>query len=88
MKAEKADKMVDLALAEDTGRGDVTTQALIPADLSGRAPLLAKPASWPVSKSRSGLSSCRPVSRVGSPGTDGTAAARRDATSRGRWPAS
>lgn len=41
--AEKQlDSVIDLALAEDTGRGDVTSQALIPPDLSGRASLLVK----------------------------------------------
>jgi nicotinate-nucleotide pyrophosphorylase (carboxylating) len=38
------DAIVGAALAEDTGRGDVTTGALLPADLPGRASLLVKEA--------------------------------------------
>lgn len=34
--------MIDLALAEDTGHGDVTSEALIPSTLTGRASVLAK----------------------------------------------
>jgi nicotinate-nucleotide pyrophosphorylase (carboxylating) len=39
---KQLDKIIDLALAEDVGHGDVTTAALIPPDLSGRASLLVK----------------------------------------------
>jgi nicotinate-nucleotide pyrophosphorylase (carboxylating) len=38
------DKVIDLALAEDIGHGDITSQALIPPDLSGKASLLVKEA--------------------------------------------
>ncbi|MEW6141826.1 MAG: carboxylating nicotinate-nucleotide diphosphorylase [Chloroflexota bacterium] len=34
--------LVELAIAEDIGRGDVTTTALIPADLQGEAAILVK----------------------------------------------
>ena len=36
------DRLIDLALEEDLGLGDVTTQALIPPDLQGEAHLRAK----------------------------------------------
>ena len=36
------DKVIDLALAEDIAYGDITSAALIPPDLSGRASLLVK----------------------------------------------
>jgi len=36
------DNIVDLALAEDTGHGDITSEALIPADLNARSVILAK----------------------------------------------
>jgi nicotinate-nucleotide pyrophosphorylase (carboxylating) len=36
------DAIIDLALAEDTSHGDITSEALIPSDLSGRASLLVK----------------------------------------------
>jgi nicotinate-nucleotide pyrophosphorylase (carboxylating) len=36
------DRLIDLALEEDIGPGDVTTQALIPADLMGEAQIRAK----------------------------------------------
>ena len=39
---KQLDTVIDLALAEDIGHGDVTTAALIPPDLSGRASLLVK----------------------------------------------
>jgi len=39
---EQLDAIVDLALDEDTGHGDVTSEALIPPDLSGKASLLVK----------------------------------------------
>ena len=40
LTAETIDRVVDLALAEDVGDGDVTTDALVPADLRCRAQLL------------------------------------------------
>jgi nicotinate-nucleotide pyrophosphorylase (carboxylating) len=36
------DKVINLALAEDTGQGDITTRAIIPPDLPGQAFLLVK----------------------------------------------
>jgi nicotinate-nucleotide pyrophosphorylase (carboxylating) len=39
---KQLDKIIDLALAEDIGRGDITSEALLPPDLSGRASLLVK----------------------------------------------
>ena len=36
------DRLIDLALEEDLGAGDVTTQALIPPDLQGEAHLRAQ----------------------------------------------
>ena len=36
------DRLVDLALAEDVGPGDLTSEALIPADAMGRAEFLCK----------------------------------------------
>lgn len=39
---DQLDRLVDLALAEDVGPGDLTTEALIPADLRGRAEFLCK----------------------------------------------
>jgi len=39
---EQIDSIVDLALAEDLGYGDITTEALIPPHLEGRASILAK----------------------------------------------
>ena len=36
------DRLIDLALEEDLGAGDVTTQALIPPDLQGEAHLRAR----------------------------------------------
>jgi nicotinate-nucleotide pyrophosphorylase (carboxylating) len=38
----QVDRLIDLALEEDLGPGDVTTQALIPADLMGEAHIRAK----------------------------------------------
>jgi nicotinate-nucleotide pyrophosphorylase (carboxylating) len=38
------DKVIDLALAEDVGHGDITSQALIPPELSGKASLFVKEA--------------------------------------------
>jgi nicotinate-nucleotide pyrophosphorylase (carboxylating) len=39
---KQLDKVIDLALAEDISHGDITSEALIPPDLSGRASLLVK----------------------------------------------
>jgi len=39
---EQIKKIIDLALAEDTGGGDITSRILIPADLNGRAFIVAK----------------------------------------------
>ena len=39
---EHIDKMIDIALAEDLGHGDITTDTIIPPELQGRASLLAK----------------------------------------------
>ncbi len=40
----KAEELVDHALAEDWAWGDVTTQALIPAEAEGKATFIAKSA--------------------------------------------
>ncbi len=42
LTAKQLDKVIDLALAEDISRGDITSEALIPPDLSGKASLLVK----------------------------------------------
>jgi nicotinate-nucleotide pyrophosphorylase (carboxylating) len=39
---KQLDKIIDLALAEDIDLGDITSEALLPPDLSGRASLLVK----------------------------------------------
>lgn len=39
---EQVDQIIDLALAEDLGHGDVTSEALIPSELEGTASLLVK----------------------------------------------
>ena len=39
---EKVDNIIDLALAEDISHGDVTSKALIPPELQGRASILVK----------------------------------------------
>ena len=39
---EQFNSIIDLALAEDVGEGDVTSQALIPPELQGKASLLVK----------------------------------------------
>jgi nicotinate-nucleotide pyrophosphorylase (carboxylating) len=39
---KQLDEVIDLALAEDIGHGDITSEALIPHDLSGRASVLVK----------------------------------------------
>ncbi len=41
---KQLDKVIDLALAEDTPQGDITSEALIPTDLSSKALLLVKEA--------------------------------------------
>ena len=42
LTADTIDRLVELALAEDVGDGDVTTEALVPADLRCRAHLLVE----------------------------------------------
>ncbi len=42
LSEEQLDNIVDVALAEDTSHGDITSQALIPPNLSGRASILIK----------------------------------------------
>ena len=42
LSAEQLDAVINAALAEDTGRGDVTSEALIPPDLTGKATVLVK----------------------------------------------
>jgi nicotinate-nucleotide pyrophosphorylase (carboxylating) len=39
---KQIDTIIDLALDEDTGHGDVTSEALLPPDLTGKASLLVK----------------------------------------------
>ncbi len=39
---KQLDAIIDIALEEDTGQGDVTSEALIPPDLTGKATLLVK----------------------------------------------
>ena len=39
---QQIDNIIDLALAEDTSHGDVTTEALIPPELQGKASILVK----------------------------------------------
>jgi nicotinate-nucleotide pyrophosphorylase (carboxylating) len=39
---EQLDSLIDLALAEDISHGDITSEALIPPDLSGKASILVK----------------------------------------------
>jgi nicotinate-nucleotide pyrophosphorylase (carboxylating) len=39
---EQLDSIIDLALAEDISHGDITSEALIPPDLSGKASILLK----------------------------------------------
>ena len=41
---EQVDNIIDLALAEDLGHGDITTEALIPPELQGKAFILIKEA--------------------------------------------
>ena len=42
MSEEQSNNIIDLALAEDTGHGDVTSEALIPPELHGKASILIK----------------------------------------------
>ncbi len=42
LAGEQLDEIIGLALAEDTGHGDVTSQALIPPGLQGKASVLVK----------------------------------------------
>ena len=42
LSKEEVDNIIDLALAEDISHGDVTTEALIPPELQGKASILAK----------------------------------------------
>jgi nicotinate-nucleotide pyrophosphorylase (carboxylating) len=42
LSQEQIDNIIDLALAEDISHGDVTTEALIPPDLQGKASILVK----------------------------------------------
>ncbi len=42
LSEEELNNIVDVALAEDTGHGDITSQALIPPNLSGSASVLIK----------------------------------------------
>ena len=39
---EYLDKIIDPALKEDAGRGDITSEILVPCDLQGRAYMLAQ----------------------------------------------
>ena len=39
---EQTDQIIDLALAEDLSHGDVTSEALIPPGLQGKASIMAK----------------------------------------------
>ena len=38
----QVDKLIDLAIDEDIGSGDITTDSLVPSDLAGKAVILAK----------------------------------------------
>jgi nicotinate-nucleotide pyrophosphorylase (carboxylating) len=38
------EKIIDLALDEDTGRGDITSEALIPSNMAGKAVIVANEA--------------------------------------------
>jgi len=42
ISAEQLDRIIDTALDEDSGRGDITSESLIPRDLAGKASLIAK----------------------------------------------
>lgn len=42
LSEEQLDSIIDRALDEDTGHGDITSQTLVPPDLSGKASILVK----------------------------------------------
>ena len=42
LPVEYLDKIIEIALAEDIGQGDVTSDSIIPCDLQGQAYLLVK----------------------------------------------
>ncbi len=42
LSEEQSNSIIDLALTEDTGHGDVTSEALIPPALHGKASILVK----------------------------------------------
>ena len=42
LSEKQLDIIIDMALDEDTGHGDITSEALIPPDLAGKATLLVK----------------------------------------------
>jgi len=42
LSAEQINSIIDLALAEDIGHGDITSEGLIPPELEGKASILAK----------------------------------------------
>ena len=42
LSAEQIDSIIDIALAEDIGHGDITSEGLIPPELEGKASILAK----------------------------------------------
>ena len=42
LSEEQFSNIIDLALAEDLGHGDVTSEALIPPELQGKASILVK----------------------------------------------
>lgn len=42
LPADYVDKIIEIALAEDVGRGDITSELLIPCDLQGKAYMLLK----------------------------------------------
>ena len=42
LSEEQLDRIIDLTLVEDLSRGDITSEALIPPDLYGKASILVK----------------------------------------------
>jgi len=42
LSEEQIDNIIDIALAEDLSRGDITTEALVPPELWGKAAILVK----------------------------------------------
>jgi nicotinate-nucleotide pyrophosphorylase (carboxylating) len=42
LSEELVDRIIEIALEEDAGRGDITSEALIPCDLQGKAFMLIK----------------------------------------------